>query len=81
MSDTAYTTRYTSSFPISSRMRHYNTDIVDDAEQGARAKAESAYNVKKADYDMYVSACRKTSKFILAVVEDMWVRKLRLEDH
>ena len=42
----------------------------------ARAKAESKHNVKKADYDMYVSACRVTSKFILAIVEDTWVFEL-----
>ena len=29
---------------------------------------------------MYVSACRETSKFILAIVEDTWVRELRDPD-
>ena len=42
-----------------------------------KAKVESKHNVKKADYDMYVSACRETSEFILAIVDDTWVRELR----
>ena len=77
MSDVDCTTQYTATFPIPSRVSHYNASIADNAEQGAQAKAESAHNVKKADYEVYVSACRKTSKFILAIVEDTWLRKLR----
>ena len=47
---------------------------------GARAKAESKHNAKIADYNMYVSACRETSKFILAIVKDTWVREIRNPD-
>ena len=76
MSDAAYTARYTTTFPPLNRVSHYDSNIADDAEKGARAKAESKHNVKKADYNMYVSACREAGKFILAVVEDTWVREL-----
>ena len=80
MLDTAYTARYTKTFPVPGRISHYDSTIADDAKQGARAKAESKHNVKKADYNMYLSACRETIKFILAIVEDTWVRELRDPD-
>ena len=70
MSDAVYTAQYTTIFPPPGHVSHYNSTIADNAEKGVRAKAESRHNVKKADYNMYVSACRETSKFILAVVED-----------
>ena len=77
MSDAAYTAGYTSIFSPPGHVSHYDSTIADDAEKGACAKAESQHNVKKADYNMYVAACQETSKFILAVVEDTWVRELR----
>ena len=80
MSDAAYTARYTSIFPPPGYVSHYDSTIADDAEKGARANAKSRHNVKKADYNMYVAAFRETSKFILAVVEDTWVRKFRDPD-
>ena len=67
-SDAAYTARYKATFPIPFRVSHYNTTIVDNAEHDTRAKVESKHNVKKADYDMYMSACCETSKFLLAIV-------------
>ena len=80
MSDAAYTARYTTTFPPPQHVSHYDSTIADDAEKGARAKAESKHNLKKVDNNMYVSACRETSKFMLAVVEDTWVRELRDPD-
>ena len=48
---------------------------------GGRAqKRNPSTTLKKVDYDMYVSACRETSKFILAIVEDTWIRDLRDPD-
>ena len=47
MSDAAYTGRYTTTFLPPDRVSHYNSNIADDAEGGACAKAESKDNVKK----------------------------------
>ena len=80
MSDSAYKAQYTTTFPPPVHVSHYDSTIADDAEKGARAKAEFQHNVKRADYNMYVAACRETGKFILAVVEDAWVRELRDPD-
>ena len=55
MSDAAYTARYNTTFPVPGRVSHYDSIIADNAERGARAKAKSKHNVKKADYDMYVA--------------------------
>ena len=43
-------------------------------------RLESAHTTKKEDYQLVSAADRKTSKFILAVVEDTWVCKLRDPD-
>ena len=45
-----------------------------------RVQREAAHPAKKEDYRLFAAANRETSKFILAVVEDTWVRKLRDPD-
>ena len=55
MPDAAYTTRYTTTFPVPDRVSHYDSTIADNAERGACSNAESKHNVKKADYDTYIS--------------------------
>ena len=52
MLDAAYTARYTTPFPPPDCVSHYDSNISNDAERGARAKAESKHNLQKADYDM-----------------------------
>ena len=45
-----------------------------------RVHREAAHTSKKDDYILLTAAERELSKFILAVIEDTWVRKLRDPD-
>ena len=66
----AYTKRYGTEFAKPERVRAYNAKIVDYATAVVRAH-------ERADCSTYKTARRVTAQFILAVIEDMWVRELR----
>ena len=42
-----------------------------------RAKAEAIRTAKIVDYQLFAAANRETGDFILAVMDDTWVHKLR----
>ena len=43
----------------------------------ARSKGEAVHTANIADYQIFAAAKRETRDFILAIVDDTWVRKLR----
>ena len=72
-----YTTKYGVTFPTPKRPEIYNATITKDTVPFERTKKEITWKVKRADYDVYDTAIRCARNFIIAVVEDTWIRKLR----
>ena len=80
MNEDAYRARHGSKFLTPSCLAIYNVDIPIDASNAVRVCREAAHTAKKEDYRLFTAAKRESSKFILAVVEDTWVRELRNPD-
>ena len=80
MDEDAYRVRHGANFPTPSRPAIYDVDIPINASNVVRVRHEVAHTAKKEDYRISAAAKRESSKFILAVVEDTWVRKLRDPD-
>ena len=55
----------------------YDATITKDTVPFERGKKEITWKVKRADYDVYDTAIRCTSNFIIAVVEDTLICELR----
>ena len=55
----------------------YDLEIPNDATNAVRARCKASHTAKKEDYRLFAAAERDSTKFILVVVEDTWVRKLR----
>ena len=64
-------------FSKPARVGAYNPSINDDTTAVVCARTEAAHKAKRADHAAYETAWRETSQFILAVVNDTWVRELR----
>ena len=80
MDEDAYKTRHGENFQTPSRPAIYDVHIPIDASNAVRVRCEAAHTAKKEDYRLFDAAERESSKFILAVVEDTWVRELRDPD-
>ena len=80
MDEDAYKTRHGANFPTPSRPAIYDVNIPINASNAVRVYREAYHTAKKEDYRLLVSTKRGSSKFILAIVEDTWVRKLRNPD-
>ena len=74
--EAAYITRYGAAFPKPTRVGSYDASIDDSATAVFRARTEAAHKAKRADPATYETARRETAQFILAVVDDTWVRDL-----
>ena len=75
MDDDEYKVRYGAKFPKTTRPVVYDKDISNNATNVAWAKAEAVHTSKIADYQLFAAAKREAWKFILAVIEDTWVRE------
>ena len=73
----AYTMRYGAEFVELTRVRAYYTTISDNATSVVPAHTEAAHEAKRADHGTYKTARQENAQFILAIVEDTWVRELR----
>ena len=51
-----------------------------DASNAVRVRRKAFHTAKKEDYRLFAAAESDSAKFILAVVEDTWVRELRDPD-
>ena len=71
MNEDAYKTRYGANFPTPARPVIYDVKIPIDAANAVWAWREAAHTSKKEDYRIFAAAERKSTNFILAVVEDM----------
>ena len=71
-----YKTRHGANFPTPSRWAIYDVDILVDASNAVRFHCKAVHTVKKEDYKLFADAERESNTFILAVVEDIWVREL-----
>ena len=80
MDEDAYKMRHGANFPTSSRPAIYDVDISIDASNAVRVRCKVAHTAKKEYYILFAAAERDSSKFILVVVEDTWVRELRDPD-
>ena len=75
MYEDAYRARHGAVFPTPSRPEIYNVDIPIDASHEVRVRHKAAHTAKKEDYRLFAANERDSSKFILAIVEDTWVRE------
>ena len=76
----AYVARYGKAFPDPKRVEAYNLDIDDNATAVVRARQEAAHKARRADRPTFKTMRQETTKFVLAVVADTWVRELRDPD-
>ena len=72
-----YIMRYGTAFTEPARVRAYDSSIGEDATAVVWARTEAAHKAKRADRATYKTAQRETAQFILAVVDNTWVRELR----
>ena len=72
-----YKVCYGAKFPTSTKPAVYNKDIPNNATNVVRAKAEDVHTLKITDYQLFAAAEHDDQYFMLAVVEDTRVRKLR----
>ena len=79
MNEGAYKKRHVANFPTPKLPAIYNVNIPIDA-TNVQARLNAAHTAKKEDYQLFAAADCETSKFILAVVKDTWVSKLRDPD-
>ena len=77
MNEYAYKMRYGVNFPTPAWPAIYNVKIPINASNAVRFCREAAHMAKKEDYRLFAAVERDSTKFILAVVEDTWVRELR----
>ena len=79
LSDDEYKVRNTNGviFPSYNRPAIYDKDIATDATFGVRAKAEAIHKAKIEDWKTYDCARREVRNFIIATVEDTWIRELQ----
>ena len=80
MNEDAYKARYGAKFPTPARPAIYDVDIPIDVTNAVRDRREAAHTTRREDYRLFAAAERESTKFILAVVEDTWVRELRNPD-
>ena len=76
----AYKACHGANFPKPSRPAIYDIDIPINFSNAVRFRCEAAHTAKKEDYQLFAADELKSSNFILAVVEDMWVHELRDPD-
>ena len=72
----AYTTRYGAKFAEPTCIGAYDATIDEDTISVVRARMEAARKAKRVKRGTYEAARQETLQFILAVIEDMWVRGL-----
>ena len=71
-----YKALYTSSFPIPTRPGIYPT-IAEDTKSPVRARLEAEHAATVADFKTYEAAERDAQRFIIAAIEDTWIRELK----
>ena len=76
----AYIARYVEAFPEPKRVGAYNLEIDNNATTVVRARQEAAHKARRADRPTFKTMRQETTKFVLAVVTDTWVRELRDTD-
>ena len=81
MNEDAYKTRYSANFPTPARPAIYGVKIPIDAYNAVRILREATHKAKKEDCILFAAAERDSTKFILAVIKDTWVHRLRNPDH
>ena len=72
-----YKSNYGVSFPTPKRTANYDATIIKDTVTFERSNKEITWKVKRADYAVHNTAIHCTRNFIIVVVEDTWIRKLR----
>ena len=76
-SEAAYTTLYGAAFLKPTRVGEYDAAIDNNATAVIHACTEAAHRENCADRATYETARQDTAQFILAVIEDTWVRELQ----
>ena len=75
--NTDYNTDYGLSFVRLTRKAAYDNTLAESANNVVRSKAEATWKSAITDERLYDVAKRETRRFILAKVEDTWVRELK----
>ena len=80
MDEESYRALHGANFPTPSRPAIYDVDIPIEASNSVRVRREAAHTAKKEDCRLFAAAKLESRNFILAFVEDTWVRELRDPD-
>ena len=75
--EASYITRYGAAFPKPARVGDYDPFVNNNTTAVVRARTEAAHKAKRTNRATYKTARRETVQFILAVVDNTWVRELR----
>ena len=78
--EAAYIALYGEAFPEPTRVGAYGKTIDNDATTVVRTRTKAAHKAKHADRATYETARQETAQFVLAVVDDTWVRELQDAD-
>ena len=70
-------TRYSAAFTKPTRVVAYDASIDDKTVAVVRARTEAAHKAKRANRATSKTARRETAQFILAVIDNTWVREIR----
>ena len=73
----AYKVRYGVKSPKTTKPAVCDGNIPNNATHAVFAKAEAVHMTKITDYQIFAAAESETQYFILAAMEDTWVRELR----
>ena len=68
---------YCAKFPTTTKPSVYDKNIPNNATNVVWAKSEAVHTAKTTEYQLFSATKRETRDFILAAIEDTWVRKLR----
>ena len=68
---------YTTAFHRPQKSAIYDASITDNEKALVRSRKEATHKSWIRNFTTYKSAEQETGKFILGVVEDMWVRELK----
>lgn len=77
LNNSAYRAEYGTSFARPTKLPIYDAAIQEEAQPVVCARMEAEHKARRADYKIYETAKRESQQFILAVVEDTWVRELK----
>ena len=76
-----YLADYKEPFPVQKKPGIYDPSITEDTKDSLRSQKEAIWKAKRRDYAFFSESERAVRKFIIAVVQDTYIRDLRSAKH